>query len=87
VSREAHAGFCERRGVRLPPATLRVVHCVSRRQAEVVLAGIAARMNEVGLRLHPEKTRIVYCSDGKRRGEHEHTRFTFLGFTAGITGP
>jgi RNA-directed DNA polymerase len=46
-----------------------------------VLAGIAARMSEVGLRLHPEKTRVVYCSDGKRRGEHEHTQFTFLGFT------
>ena len=58
-----------------------VVHCVSRRQAEHVLAGIAARMEEVGLRLHPDKTRIVYCKDGKRRGEHEHTSFTFLGFT------
>jgi RNA-directed DNA polymerase len=58
-----------------------VVHCKSRRQAEVVLAGIAARMQEVGLRLHPDKTRIVYCQDGKRRGEHEHTQFTFLGFT------
>ena len=58
-----------------------IVHCKSRAQAEVVLAGIAARMNEVGLRLHPDKTRIVYCKDGKRRGEHEHTSFTFLGFT------
>jgi RNA-directed DNA polymerase len=58
-----------------------VVHCVSRRQAEEVLAGIAERMGEVGLRLHPDKTRIVYCKDGKRRGDHEHTSFTFLGFT------
>jgi RNA-directed DNA polymerase len=58
-----------------------VVHCKSRRQAEVVLAGIAARMSELGLRLHPEKTRVVYCKDGKRRGEHAHTQFTFLGFT------
>jgi RNA-directed DNA polymerase len=58
-----------------------VVHCVSRRQAEEVLAGIAARMEEVGLRLHPDKTRIVYCKDGKRGGDHEHTSFTFLGFT------
>jgi group II intron reverse transcriptase/maturase len=57
-----------------------VVHCVSRRQAEVVLGGITQRMKEVGLRLHPDKTRIVYCQDGKRRGEHEHTSFTFLGF-------
>src|SRR5215216_2825265 len=57
-----------------------VVHCKSRRQAEHVLGRIAARMNEVGLRLHPDKTRIVYCKDGRRRVEHEHTSFTFLGY-------
>ena len=57
-----------------------IVHCKTRRQAEHVLAGIAARMGEVGLRLHPEKTRIVYCQDGRRRGKHEHTSFTFLGY-------
>jgi RNA-directed DNA polymerase len=57
-----------------------VVHCVSRRQAEEVLGGIAARMSEVGLVLHPDKTRVVYCKDDKRRGEHGHTSFTFLGF-------
>jgi RNA-directed DNA polymerase len=57
------------------------VHCKSRRQAEVVLAGIAVRMAEVGLRLHPDKTRIVYCKDSNRRGQHEHTSLTFLGYT------
>ena len=57
-----------------------IVHCKSRAQAELVLAGIAERMNEVGLRLHPDKTRIVYCKDSNRRGEHEHTSFTFLGY-------
>jgi RNA-directed DNA polymerase len=57
-----------------------VVHCKSRRQAEHVLGRIAARINEVGLRLHPDKTRIVYCQDGRRRAEHEHTSFTFLGY-------
>jgi len=31
--------------------------------------------------LHPDKTRIVYCNDGNRRGSSEHTSFTFLGFT------
>jgi len=58
-----------------------VVHCVSRRQAEYVLAVIAARLQEVGLRLHPDKTRIVYCKDSSRREKHEHTSFTFLGYT------
>jgi RNA-directed DNA polymerase len=57
-----------------------VLHCKSRRQAEAVLDGLAERMGEVGLRLHPDKTRVVYCKDGKRRGDHEHTSFTFLGF-------
>lgn len=57
-----------------------VVHCVSQKQARYVQAEIARRMQEVGLRLHPEKTRIVYCKDGKRREPHEHTSFTFLGF-------
>ena len=56
------------------------MHGKTRAQAEYVLARIAARMQEVGLRLHPDKTRIVYCKDGKRRGEHEHTSFTFLGY-------
>jgi len=57
-----------------------VVHCATKRQAEEVLAGISRRMEEVGLALHPDKTRIVYCKDGKRRGSHEHTSFTFLGY-------
>ena len=57
-----------------------VVHCKNRRQAEELLAGIAARMSEVGLRLHPDKTHVVYCKDSNRRGEHEHISFTFLGY-------
>ena len=58
-----------------------VVHCVTGRQAREVLEAIGKRMEQVGLRLHPAKTRIVYCKDGGRRGSHEHTSFTFLGFT------
>ena len=40
-----------------------VVHCATERQAREVLAALAERMEEVGLRLHPDKTRIVYCKD------------------------
>ena len=58
-----------------------VIHCVSQAQAEHVLAALVERMREVGLELHPDKTRIVYCKDGKRRDSYEHTAFTFLGFT------
>jgi RNA-directed DNA polymerase len=57
-----------------------VVHADSQRQAERLRASIAARMVEVGLELHPDKTRIVYCRDDRRRGGHEHISFTFLGY-------
>jgi group II intron reverse transcriptase/maturase len=58
-----------------------VIHCVSERQARQVLAALGDRMEEVGLRLHPDKTRIVYCKDAGRRECFEYTSFTFLGFT------
>ncbi|SEG94218.1 RNA-directed DNA polymerase [Thermomonospora echinospora] len=58
-----------------------VVHCSSLELAERVLAAIKGRMAGVGLQPHPDKTRIVYCKDDRRRGSHEHTSFTFLGFT------
>ena len=58
-----------------------VVHCVSEAQARHVLAAIARRMTQVGLELHPDKTRIVYCKDGQRAGSFEHERFDFLGYT------
>jgi RNA-directed DNA polymerase len=58
-----------------------VVHCVTESQAQRLKVAIEDRIAEVGLRLHPTKTRIVYCKDGKRRLEYEHTEFTFLGFT------
>jgi RNA-directed DNA polymerase len=57
-----------------------VVHCVTERQALQVRDALAARMEQVGLRLHPDKTRIVYCKDDNRRGDHEHTSFVFLGY-------
>ena len=59
-----------------------VVHCVTERQAREVLAALQERMAEVGLELHPGKTRIVYCQDGKRRRRDcPETAFTFLGYT------
>jgi group II intron reverse transcriptase/maturase len=57
-----------------------VVHCATERQARQVLAAIKGRMVEVGLELHPTKTRIVYCGTDRRAGDHD-TSFTFLGFT------
>ena len=58
-----------------------VVHCVSHAQAQYLARAIGDRMSQVGLQLHPAKTKLVYCKDGRRTGAHEHTAFTFLGFT------
>jgi hypothetical protein len=38
-------------------------------------------MSEVGLRLHPDKTKIVYCKDDNRPGSFEATSLSFLGYT------
>ena len=58
-----------------------VVHCVTERQARQVREALAERLASLGLQLHPEKTKIVYCKDGKRRADYEHVSFTFLGYT------
>jgi group II intron reverse transcriptase/maturase len=58
-----------------------VVHCVSARQAHFVCQAIARRLADLGLRLHPEKTRVVYCKQDGRPGSHEHMSFTFMGYT------
>ena len=57
-----------------------MVHCRSEIQARKVRDAIAARLAQVGLELHPDKTRIVYCKDADRRDDHEVTSFTFLGY-------
>jgi RNA-directed DNA polymerase len=60
-----------------------VIHCVTQRQARQVWVALEARMSEVGLRLHPDKTKLVYCKDDQRRGDPPDgvgTSFTFLGY-------
>ncbi len=58
-----------------------VVHCRSKKEAERLLTALQQRMQECGLKLHPDKTRIVYCKDDDRRGQHPVTKFDFLGYT------
>jgi len=43
-----------------------VIHCVSERQAREVLAALQERMSEVGLALHPDKTRVVCVPRAQR---------------------
>jgi RNA-directed DNA polymerase len=58
-----------------------VAHCKTSLQAEQVLASIKRRLDQCRLEVHPEKTKIVYCKDDDRKGEHTHERFNFLGYT------
>jgi RNA-directed DNA polymerase len=58
-----------------------IVHCRTLRQAREVLAAISGRLGQHGVRLHPGKTRIVYCRDANRRQPWDGPdRFTFLGY-------
>ena len=45
-----------------------VVHWVTERQARQVREALTGRLAGLGLQLHPEKTKIVYCKDAKRPG-------------------
>ncbi len=58
-----------------------LVHCRSESQAKAVREAIRVRFEQCGLELHPTKTQIVYCKDDDRRGEYEHIKFDFLGYT------
>ena len=58
-----------------------VVHATTLGHAERLRSAIEARMVQVGLQLHPDNSRIVYCKDDNRHGHHEHESFTFLGYT------
>jgi RNA-directed DNA polymerase len=57
-----------------------VVHCGTRQEAERVLEAIAGRMSQVGLALHPDKTKIVDLREGREGfdflGCHFRARFS-----------
>ena len=57
-----------------------IVHCRTEREAKEVRTAIAERLRDCGLELHPEKTKIVYCKDGLRKGKHTNEKFDFLGY-------
>ena len=58
-----------------------ILHCKSKVQADYVLDNLNNRMMQCGLELHPDKTKLVYCKDYRRQGEHEHVKFDFLGYS------
>src|SRR5215210_3634376 len=58
-----------------------VAHCDTKEQARTLWVAIAERLGALGLELHPDKTKIVFCKDANRRGSFEHTSFDCLGYT------
>ena len=58
-----------------------VCHCCSEDQARRLIETLELRFGECGLTLHPDKTRIVYCQDDRRRKCHTERSFDFLGYT------
>jgi RNA-directed DNA polymerase len=55
-----------------------IAHCRTKWSAEKLLAELNQRLVECGLELHSEKTKIVYCQDGERKGYHQSTKFKKL---------
>ena len=57
-----------------------IIHCKSEIQAQKLKEEIGNRLQECGLQMHPEKTKIVYCKDDNRKGNYEDVTFDFLGY-------
>jgi RNA-directed DNA polymerase len=80
MSGDVHVRFCESRGVRFPPATHLVVLCSSRAQAEDAQRRATAILADLGLVLHPDKTRVVDLREGNEGfdflGCHFHARMS-----------
>ena len=58
-----------------------LVHCRTEQEAQAIKATLDARFTQCALQMHPEKTKIVYCKDGSRKGRYTTTEFDFLGYT------
>ena len=56
-----------------------LAHCHSEADANRVKAELAVRLQECGLEMHPEKTKIVDCKNDDRKGEYPITSFRLFG--------
>lgn len=57
-----------------------LVHCETEQQAQEMLRQLRKRFEACELQLHPDKTQIVYCKDGRRKQKYPNTSFEFLGY-------
>ncbi len=59
-----------------------VIHCRSGEQAERLKVNLSKRLNECGLEMNEQKTKIIYCRDSNRRRKMKtEVKFDFLGYT------
>lgn len=58
-----------------------ILHCHSKTHAEQTLKAIRERLADCRLELHPDKTKIVYCRDFRRKGSYPEVKFDFLGYS------
>ncbi len=56
-----------------------VLHCRTQNQADKIIKVLSARMEEIGLALHPEKTKKVFVGRAKLK-QPVAKEFTFLGY-------
>lgn len=57
-------------------------HCINKGEAEKVRTLLNERLKQCGLEIHSDKTKIVFCKDGKRKQAMKGilTSFEFLGY-------
>jgi RNA-directed DNA polymerase len=60
-----------------------VIHCRTEAEAQKLKSALAERLEDCELKLHPEKTQIVYCKYEARKGDYPRITFDFLGYTFG----
>jgi len=58
-----------------------ICHCKTEKEAEELRQSVRARLEQCGLRLNEEKTKIVYCKTSRRQQSYPNIMFDFLGFT------
>ena len=59
-----------------------LTHCRTEAEAQALLVELKLRFEECKLELHPTKTKIVYCKDGRRKGSYPNTNFNFWGMSS-----
>jgi RNA-directed DNA polymerase len=86
MSGDVQVRFCERPGVKFPRATHLVVVFEREDDARRVAEVLTKRFEKYGLRLHPDKTRLIDFRKPGRAGEEpsaarRNASFDLLGFT------